>query len=65
MKKYIGKTIELFPGDTQKTIANVIDVFDNGIEVKIIQLSDTSFKSHLQIGDVMYYSLSNLKFKSK
>ena len=31
MKKYIGKTIELFPGDTQKKIAKVIDVFDDGI----------------------------------
>ena len=37
MKKYIGKTIELFPGDTQKKIAKVIDVFDDGIEVKIVQ----------------------------
>ena len=65
MKKYIGKTIELFPGDTQKKIAKVIDVFDDGIEVKIVQLSDTPFKSHLKIGDIMYYSLSKLTFKLK
>ena len=65
MKKYIGKTIELFPGDTQKKIAKVIDVFDDGIEVKIVQLSDTPFKSNLKIGDIMYYSLSKLTFKLK
>ena len=43
----------------------VIDVFDDGIEVKIVQLSDTPFKSHLKIGDIMYYSLSKLTFKLK
>jgi len=65
MKKYIGKTIELFPGDTQKKVGVVRDVFDNGIEVVITQLSDPPFKSNLKIGDVMYYSLSKLIFKLK
>ena len=65
MKKYIGKTIELFPGDSQEKIGIVKDVFDDGIEVVITRLGDTSFKSNLRIGDVMYYPSSKLIFKLK
>jgi len=65
MKKYIGKTIELFPGDSQEKIGIVKDVFDDGIEVVITRLGDVPFKSNLKIGDVMYYPLSKLIFKLK
>jgi len=65
MKKYIGETIELFPGDTQEKVGIVRDVFDDGIEVVITRLSDVPYKSHLKIGDVMYYPLSKLIFKLK
>ena len=65
MKKYIGKTIELFPGDSQEKIGVVRDVFDDGIEVVITRLGDVPFKSNLKIGDVMYYPSSRLVFKLK
>lgn len=65
MKKYIGKTIELFPGDSQKKVGVVRDVFDDGIEVVITRLGDVPFKSDLKIGDVMYYPTSKLVFKLK
>jgi|TARA_R100000030_G_C3239440_1_gene120257 hypothetical protein len=65
MKKYIGKTIELFPGDSQEKIGIVKDVFDDGIEVVITQLGDVPFKSNLKIGDVVYYPTSKLIFKLK
>ena len=65
MKKYIGKTIELFPGDTQEKVGIVRDVFGDGIEVVITRLSDVPYKSHLKIGDVMYYPLSKLIFRLK
>tara|TARA_B100000900_G_C20535842_1_gene698333 strand:+ start:975 stop:1172 length:198 start_codon:yes stop_codon:yes gene_type:complete len=65
MKKYIGKTIELFPGDSQEKIGIVKDVFDDGIEVVITRLGDVPFKSNLKIGDVMYYPTSKLIFKLK
>ena len=65
MKKYIGKTIELFPGDSQEKIGIVRDVFDDGIEVVITRLGDVPFKSNLKIGDVMYYPTSKLIFKLK
>lgn len=65
MKKYIGKTIELFPGDSQEKVGVVRDVFDDGIEVVITRLGDVPFKSDLKIGDVMYYPTSKLVFKLK
>ena len=65
MKKYIGKTIQLFPSDSQEKIGMVREVFDDGIEVIITRLGDTTFKSNLKIGDVMYYPLSKLIFKLK
>jgi len=65
MKKYIGKTIELFPGDSQEKVGVVRDVFDDGIEVVITRLGDVPFKSNLKIGDVMYYPTSKLIFKLK
>ena len=65
MKKYIGKTIELFPGDTQEKVGVVRDVFDDGIEVIITRLSDVPYKSHLKIGDIVYYPLSKLIFRLK
>jgi len=65
MKKYIGKTIELFPGDSQEKIGIVKDVFDDGIEVVITRLGDVPFKSNLKIGDVVYYPTSKLIFKLK
>jgi hypothetical protein len=65
MKKYIGKTIELFPGDSQEKVGVVRDVFDDGIEVVITRLGDVPFKSDLKIGDVMYYPTSKLIFKLK
>ena len=65
MKKYIGKTIELFPGDTQEKVGIVRDVFDDGIEVIITRLSEVNYKSHLNIGDIVYYPLSKLIFKLK
>ena len=65
MKKYIGKTIELFPGDFQEKVGIVRDVFDDGIEVVITRLSDVPYKSHLKVGDVMYYPTSQLIFKLK
>lgn len=65
MKKYIGKTIQLFPNDSQEKIGRVREVFDDGIEVIITRLGDTSFHSNLKIGDVMYYPLSKLIFKLK
>lgn len=65
MKKYIGKTIQLFPSDSQEKIGIVREVFDDGVEVIITRLGDTTFKSNLKIGDVMYYPLSKLIFKLK
>lgn len=65
MKKYIGKTIELFPGDSQEKVGVVRDIFDDGIEVVITRLDNVPFKSDLRIGDVMYYPLSKLIFKLK
>ena len=65
MKKYIGKTIQLFPSDSQEKIGMVREVFDDGVEVIITRLGDTTFKSNLKIGDVMYYPLSKLIFKLK
>lgn len=65
MKKYIGKTIQLFPSDSQEKIGIVREVFDDGVEVIITRLGDTTFKSNLKIGDVMYYPLSNFTFKLK
>ena len=65
MEKYIGKTIELFPGDSQEKVGVVRDVFDDGIEVVITRLGDVPFKSDLKIGDVMYYPTSKLIFKLK
>tara|TARA_R110001592_G_scaffold15824_1_gene68299 strand:- start:503 stop:700 length:198 start_codon:yes stop_codon:yes gene_type:complete len=65
MKKYIGETIELFPGDSQEKVGVVRDVFDDGIEVVITRLGDVPFKSNLKIGDVMYYPLSKLIFRLK
>ena len=65
MKKYIGKTIELFPGDSQEKVGVVRDIFDDGIEVVITRLGNVPFNSDLRIGDVMYYPLSKLIFKLK
>ena len=65
MKKYIGETIELFPGDIQEKIGIVRAVFDDGIEIVITRLSDVPYKSHLKIGDIVYYPLSKLIFKLK
>ena len=65
MKKYIGKTIQLFPSDSQEKIGIVREVFSDGVEVIITRLGDTSFISNLKVGDVMYYPLSKLIFKLK
>jgi len=65
MKKYIGETIELFPGDTQEKVGIVRDVFDDGIEVVITRLSDIPYKSHLKVGDVLFYPFSKLIFRLK
>tara|TARA_R100001509_G_scaffold87781_1_gene50019 strand:+ start:607 stop:804 length:198 start_codon:yes stop_codon:yes gene_type:complete len=65
MKKYIGKTIQLFPNDSQEKIGIVREVFGDGVEVIITRLGDTSFYSNLKVGDVMYYPLSKLIFKLK
>ena len=49
MKKYINRTIELYPGDTQTKIVRVRDANDFGIEVEILELSAVSYNSKLNV----------------
>ena len=65
MKKYINRTIELYPGDTQTKIVRVRDANDFGIEVEILELSAVSYNSKLNVGDIMFYPKEGLRFKLK
>ena len=58
MKKYIGATIWIFPGDTHKKIAIVKDVNEFGVEVEILKT-----ERHFEVGDIVFFTKTNLIFK--
>lgn len=63
MKKYINKTVMLYPSDTQTKYVKILDVNDFGIEVEILQLSEVNYHSKLNVGDIMFYPKDKLTFK--
>jgi len=52
-----GKFIELFPGDTTKKYAKVIDENKGGILVKILQI-ENDINSNFKEGEVYFISYS-------
>ena len=60
MKKYIGATIWIFPSDTYKKFAIVKCVNEFGIEVEILK---TERKGVYEVGDIVFFTKTNLIFK--
>ena len=61
---YVGKTIQLYPGDTVSKWGEILDVNDLGWTIKITRINRAAY--HYQSGDVIFISHStdfNFKFE--
>jgi len=63
MIKFMGKKIQLYPNDSQTKICKVIDVHDEGIVVRMLEIGKVNYTSRLKVGDEMFYNWEGLTFK--
>ena len=62
LKKYIGRTIQLYPGDTYAKFGELVNVDDNGILLKITKV-DRDERTY-KVDNVYFISFSSrLTFK--
>jgi len=61
LKDFIGKEVQIYPGDTHSKFGIVTDITDQGVVFKITEASE---KSDYKKGDIVFIAFSNkLNFK--
>ena len=57
-QNYIGKSIQLYPGDTVKKYGEIINVDDLGWTIKITHINSYNYTTYT-VGDVIFISHSH------
>ncbi len=56
LKDFIGKEVQIYPGDTHSKFGIVTDITDQGVVFKITEASE---KSDYKKGDIVFIAFSN------